>query len=168
MKARALLVVLVMVVATYIPEAQEQASTCAVTSPVEADLPPSVRSLPSPGGRLWYISPDRAIWAMQPVTRIAKSDGEKFGLLWIRPDANIPLVVTARRTDADAPQIRAQIPTTLGAYVASEMTFPTAGCWEIAATSNNHRLAFVMRVEPPAPPAPPTDGTQRFIVGTTR
>lgn len=152
MKWRALLVLALSVVATYAPKAQEPASDCAVTSPVEADLPPSVRNLPSPGGRLWYISPDRALWAMQPVTKVPRSDGEKFGLLWIRPDTNIPLVVTARRTDGTAPQVRAQIATAMGAYVASEMTFPSSGCWEIAATSNDHRLAFVMRVEPPAPP----------------
>jgi hypothetical protein len=59
----AALTALLLVVGSAHAPAQEPASACAVTAPVEADLPPSVRDLPSPGGRFWYTGPDRAVGA---------------------------------------------------------------------------------------------------------
>jgi hypothetical protein len=90
----------------------------------------------------WIINEDQTIWASdqpyvanRPVTTV-----------WMRP-ANTELAVVARRLDGDAPKV------TIGpaqpyqtAYIATPVTFPAAGCWEVTATAGTSKLTFVTKV----------------------
>jgi beta-lactamase regulating signal transducer with metallopeptidase domain len=90
----------------------------------------------------WIINDDQTIWASdQPY--VAK---RPVTTVWMRP-ANTELEVVARRLDGDAPKV------TVGpaqpyqtAYIATPVTFPTAGCWEVTATAGTSKLIFVTRV----------------------
>jgi hypothetical protein len=90
----------------------------------------------------WIINEDQTIWASdqpyvanRPVTTV-----------WMRP-ANTELAIVARRLDGDAPKV------TIGpaqpyqtAYIATPVTFPAAGCWEVTATAGTSKLTFVTKV----------------------
>ena len=90
----------------------------------------------------WIINDDRTIWASdQPF--VAK---RPVTTVWMRP-ANTELAIVARRLDGDAPRL------TVGpaepfqtAYIATPLTFPSSGCWEVTATAGTSKLTFVTRV----------------------
>jgi hypothetical protein len=130
--------------------AQEPASSCPITEAVTVGAPASVGGLPFFKGR-WYVNAGRTLWAAVPAGE-PRSGGNGNNLLWLRP-ADADLVVTARRTDAISPDIRATLFAPSGEYVFSRIVFPTAGCWAITAVSNADRLTFVVQVAPPFEPA---------------
>jgi hypothetical protein len=90
----------------------------------------------------WIINEDRTIWASdqpyvanRPVTTV-----------WMRP-ANTELAIVARRLDGDAPGMTVGPAQPLQtAYIATPLTFPTAGCWEVTVTAGTSKLTFVTRV----------------------
>jgi hypothetical protein len=94
------------------------------------------------GNGPWIINEDRTLWAAdQPY--IAKTT---VNTIWMRPP-NTELTIAARRLDGDAPKL------TVGpaapyqtAYLAVGVVFPTAGCWEVTATSGDSTLTFITRV----------------------
>jgi hypothetical protein len=114
---------------------------CNVTTS-EARLKTSSIEKSALGTGPWIINEDRTIWASdqpyvanRPVTTV-----------WMRP-ANTELAIVARRLDGDAPKM------TVGpaepfqtAYIATPLTFPAAGCWEVTATAGSSMLTFVTKV----------------------
>lgn len=58
------------------------------------------------------------------------------------------LVITGRRLDAPAPPLRADVPSGYGdrGFVATALTFSSAGCWKVIGKLGSARLTFVVRV----------------------
>jgi len=114
---------------------------CNVTAS-EARLKTSSIEKSALGTGPWIINDDRTIWASdQPF--VAK---RPVTTVWMRP-ANTELAIVARRLDGDAPRL------TVGpaepfqtAYIATPLTFPSSGCWEVTATAGTSRLTFITRV----------------------
>ena len=133
------------------PSGSAAAQDCPVTKPTIATPPTAV-----PGGRdplsrgPYYVSPDWLVWAQDwgwtstPGTR---------KVLWLKPPW-VPLEIRGRRLDGAAPP--------LGVFAGGDnpgednqrgfqvlvggLTFPTEGCWEIVAQSDDSVLRFVMYV----------------------
>ena len=96
------------------------------------------------GSGPWHINDDRTIWAWdQPYIA-----GAAMNTMWMKP-ANVDLVITGRRLDGDATPLKIQLAkdSTAG-YIATAMTFPKAGCWEVTATAGSSTLTYITRVDP--------------------
>jgi hypothetical protein len=86
-----------------------------------------------PNGASWAtINKDGSIWAKQG---------------WWRGNS-ARLVITGRRLDANAPPLRGDVPTGYGdhGFVATGLTFPTAGCWQVNGKLGSARLTYVVRI----------------------
>jgi hypothetical protein len=119
--------------------------SCALTALIRAKPtdPPAEASV----GGWWYANADRTIWAGWDVVRMeAGSKGNK--VLWFRP-MGTKLLVKARRLDAEAAAVEADVPCCYGGRLqASGIAFPVDGCWEIVAKADNRELVFVTLVYP--------------------
>ncbi len=96
------------------------------------------------GSGPWHINADRTIWAWdQPYIA-----GAAVNTMWMKP-ANVDLVITGRRLDGDSTPLKIQLArdSTAG-YIATAMTFPKAGCWEVTATAGSSTLTYITRVDP--------------------
>jgi hypothetical protein len=96
------------------------------------------------GSGPWHINDDRTIWAWdQPYIA-----GAAVNTMWMKP-ANVDLVITGRRLDGDSAPLKIQLAkdSTAG-YIATAMTFPKAGCWEVTATAGSSTLTYITRVDP--------------------
>ena len=84
------------------------------------------------GGAMATINRDGSIWL-------------KLG--WWRGLAG-KRAITGRRLDASATSLRADVPNGYGdrGFVATGLTFPTTGCWEVIGKLGSARLTFVVRV----------------------
>lgn len=127
-------------------EGNDRRTTCPATEAVRAE-PPQDQNADPFGLGPWYINADRTIWAgWDAVRMVAGQKGNK--VLWIRPQGT-QLTISGRLLDADAPPPKARIP---GGYPtgfqASNLAFPTDGCWEISAKAGTSALTFVTRVGP--------------------
>jgi hypothetical protein len=93
----------------------------------------------------WYRSPNGEIWASEPGLRKLREGGDK--VLWVKPFGS-KLTITGKRLDGDAPPLKATAPDgyEMFDYQASGITFPTAGCWEIAATAGKTNWRFVVNI----------------------
>ena len=127
------------------PSGSTAAQDCSVTQPIEANPPtvvPDGRPFIGPG--LFYVSPDRKIWA-----RVGGWDTGAPGVLrviWLKP-LGVPLEISGWRLDAEAPPLRiSSSGDDRWDYQASHLIFPTEGCWEIMAQSGNSVLRFVMYI----------------------
>ncbi len=67
---------------------------------------------------------------------------------WWRAAPGGQLRISGRRLDAIAPPLRADIPDGYGSYgfQATDVTFPTAGCWSVVGSVGRSRLAFTVAV----------------------
>ena len=81
---------------------------------------------------------------------------------WVSPDGSLPqklgwyraqglrgrLTITGKRIDAPAQPLRADIPDGYGdsGFQATELIFPTEGCWEVTGKVDTTSLSFVIRV----------------------
>ena len=95
------------------------------------------------GSGPWHINADRTIWAWdQPYIA-----GAAVNTMWMKP-ANEDLVITGRRLDGESAPLKIQLAkdSTAG-YIATAMTFPKAGCWEVTATSGSSSLTYITRVD---------------------
>ena len=130
-------------------------AACRVSDAVNANPVGTFSDLPAPiPTGPWYINPERTVWARTGgAGTVLRSEGTRNQVLWIRP-ADAPLIVSGRRTDAAAPPMRNTFTAAVGEYGASELFFPTEGCWKITAETSNSRLTFVVWVATPAPPTP--------------
>ena len=84
------------------------------------------------GGSFAGVNPDGSIRAKQG---------------WWRGAAGT-LVITGRRLDAQAPPLRADIPSGYGhrGFVPAALTFSTPGCWKVTGKVGGARLTYVVRV----------------------
>lgn len=151
------------------PPRAQQATVCPVTQPGErAYTPPSPYPATPPGedhfwhgtDALWTALPKNGVWASLP--RHADGYGQKL-FVWRAgydpmQELQPALVVQGRRLDASAPPLTGHEPAThaFAADIVSAMltglTIPTAGCWEVTATStdaqgNPNQLRFVIQIQ---------------------
>jgi hypothetical protein len=128
------------------------AAGCPTTAPVWIKPPEDAAVPDAPGFDYYFANQDRSIlasawWVGQnmPYLRV-NAEGNKIG--WFRP-AGAALEITGRRLDGAAPPLGAQVPQGYPTrFQATDLYFPTAGCWEVTATAANSRLVFVVWVEP--------------------
>jgi len=127
-------------------------NTCPVTEPVWVKPPDdsAVQNPPSYG--YYFLNEDRSIWASAWWTESdeyslrAGEDGNKVG--WFRP-AGAELKITGRRLDAQALNLEAHVPCCYPTrFQATGLSFPTEGCWEVTAKTEDSTLTFVVQVEP--------------------
>ena len=125
------------------PSGNTAAQDCPVTKPTTANPPtvvPDGRPFIGPG--LFYVSPDRKIWAS--VGSWSTSNPGAQRIIWLKP-LGVSLEVSGRRLDAEAPPLEVfaggdgRFDLQVGG-----LTFPTDGCWEIVAQSGTSVLRFVM------------------------
>jgi len=115
---------------------------CKVSPAIQETKMKETKSALGPGP--WHINDDRTIWAWdQPYIA-----GAAVNTMWMKP-ANVDLVITGRRLDGDSAPLKIQIAkdSTAG-YIATSMTFPKAGCWEVTATAGSSTLTYITRVDP--------------------
>ena len=133
---------------TPLPTAQPSSSTaaqdCPVTERTIATPPTAV-----PGGRdplsrgPYYVSADRQVWAQD--WGWTSTPGMRK-VLWLKP-LGTPLELRGRRLDAQAPPLGIDTGgDSSDGFQASHLTFPTEGCWEIVAQSEQSVLRFVMYI----------------------
>ncbi len=122
---------------------------CAVTPPV-IQHPSDTDVFGDGPGAEWYCDPDNGLCAVK--NGAWRAGGIKIG--WRKPPG-ARFDVSGRRLDAEAPPLKATIPDGYpGTFQASGLTFPTEGCWEVEARTDETTLRFVVQVEPPLhPPA---------------
>ncbi len=116
---------------------------CAPTQPI-VDEPPSDPHASPFGAGPWYINSNRTIWAdpWHPWTSSAKG----LKVLWIRPSGE-RFEVAGRRLDGAASPLAVHAPCCYPwTYQSTRLTFPTEGCWEIAASAGSEKLTFTVAV----------------------
>jgi hypothetical protein len=122
----------------------------AVPPPIECKVSPTIQETKMKetksalGSGPWHINDDRTIWAWdQPYIA-----GAAVNTMWMKP-ANVDLVITGRRLDGDSAPLKIQLAKDATAgYIATAMTFPKAGCWEVTATAGSSTLTYITRVDP--------------------
>ena len=144
---------------TVSPEATKTAATeqtCHASEPIQQERA---------GLKTWYVNADRTIWAHFWTSEPLKAAPHDYKVLWIRPKpfpdlsfgeaahllANGQLgtefVVSGRRLDFSAPPLKYSIPAVYPQQIqASDVSFPTSGCWEINARAGAASLRFVVDV----------------------
>jgi hypothetical protein len=122
----------------------------ATPPPIECKVSPAIQETKMKetksalGSGPWHINDDRTIWAWdQPYIA-----GAAVNTMWMKP-ANVDLVITGRRLDGESAPLKIQVAkdSTAG-YIATAMTFPKAGCWEVTATAGSSTLTYITRVDP--------------------
>lgn len=134
------------------PEDGPSAAVCAVTEPEWAKPPEDAAVQDPPAFDYYYVNRDRSMWASawwvgQPERDLRWSEeGVKVG--WFRP-AGAALQITGRRLDAEAPPLRSEAsccyPTR---FQASDLYFPTPGCWQVTARAAQSELSFILKLAP--------------------
>jgi hypothetical protein len=122
----------------------------AAPPPIECRVSPTIQETKMKetksalGSGPWHINDDRTIWAWdQPYIA-----GAAVNTMWMKP-ANVDLVITGRRLDGDSAPLKIQLAKDATAgYIATAMTFPKAGCWEVTATAGSSTLTYITRVDP--------------------
>jgi beta-lactamase regulating signal transducer with metallopeptidase domain len=122
----------------------------AVPPPIECKVSPAIQETKMKetksalGSGPWHINDDRTIWAWdQPYIA-----GAAVNTMWMKP-ANVDLVITGRRLDGESAPLKIQLAKDATAgYIATAMTFPKAGCWEVTATAGSSTLTYITRVDP--------------------
>jgi hypothetical protein len=70
---------------------------------------------------------------------------------WFQPLVGVPLRITGKRLDGDAPPLRAQVAGAASEdghqWLPSLLIFPTNGCWQVTGRSGGASLTFVTRVQ---------------------
>jgi hypothetical protein len=122
---------------------------CPVTAPV-TQHPTDTDVFGDGPGAEWYCDPDNGLCAVK--NGDWRAGGIKVG--WRKPPGTT-FDISGRRLDAEAPPLKASLPDGYpGTFQASGLTFPTEGCWEVDAHTDENTLRFVVQVEPPLhPPA---------------
>lgn len=125
--------------------------TCPVTEPAWLLAPEDSAVLNPPAYGYYYVNEDSSIWASaywprEEYALRAGKEGNKMG--WFRP-GGVPMEVTGRRLDGEAPTLEAEFPCCYPTrFQASGLYFPTEGCWELTAKAADSVLKFIVKVEP--------------------
>jgi hypothetical protein len=134
------------------PQESGPPASCTVTIPEQAVHPEDSAVQGTPSAGYYYINPDRSIWGSawwsdeQKYHLRAGEDGNKMG--WFRP-AGVPLEISGRRLDGQAPIAYADVPCCYPTrFQATGVYFPTEGCWEVTARAGESQLTFVVWVLP--------------------
>lgn len=119
-------------------------AACPVTATQLGEPPKDPNSDPFGYGP-WFINADQTMWAgWNPTQWTASSDGNKT--VWIRP-AGTDLQITGHRLDGDSAPLKAEIPCCYPTgFQIVGLYFPTAGCWQVTATSGPSQLEFVIQI----------------------
>jgi hypothetical protein len=128
---------------------------CPTTRP-NHDIPPGQEQNPGAeeadyhgDGQLWTVLPPGGVLTAAPIeTQPDGSTTRKFP--WWR-GVRGDLRISGHRLDAGGPSLRAHIPSGYDptGFQASEIIFPTEGCWEVTAAAGDADLAFVTLVVKP-------------------
>jgi hypothetical protein len=129
------------------------ADDCPITQSIEA-LPgwsPKGTYFGRPSGP-WYVNADRTIWVAS--LKWKRWTPEKTP--WLRP-AGVPLEVTGRRLDGDAPPLQVHIYAIpySSRFQSSIIRFPSEGCWEVTAKAGTSELRFITKIPLPKQSAEP-------------
>jgi hypothetical protein len=137
--------------------------SCPVTTrPDPPFVPPAPYEPNAVAGRFWYGTND--LWVERPASGVdnalpySKEEGYSDKLfLWKqgndgtkehRPD----IIVVVKRLDVAAPLTSSRGGNNIfvdGTWMmATGVTYPTAGCWEVTAANNGHMLTFVVSIQP--------------------
>jgi hypothetical protein len=121
---------------------------CPVTIP-NATSPPNERPATTRhgNGRLWVVLPTNgrpSIGLAGYAGRVGDGASAKFPV-W-RADPTAEINIEGRRLDADAPPLEAYIPDGYEGtgFQATDLRFPTLGCWEITVHGGDDALTVVM------------------------
>lgn len=128
---------------------------CPVTAP--RPTPDSLREHIGTGKAYWngnlYVgflwSDSTLIFRPGGAGSILQAGSMKMKYPWFRAEELAgKLTVTGRRLDASAPPLSARIPNGYSdtGFQATQLTFPTEGCWEITGKVGDTSLTFVNRV----------------------
>lgn len=97
-------------------------------------------------GQLWTVLPPGGVLTAAPIERGPDGSIARKFPWWrgVRGD----LRISGSRLDASGPSLRAHIPSGYDptGFQASEVVFPTEGCWEVTATAGGGELTFVTLV----------------------
>lgn len=117
---------------------------CPVTATQMGEPPKDPNSSPFGYGP-WFINADQTMWAgWDPAAWTASPDGNKT--VWIRPQGTA-LKITGTRLDGDSAPLKADIPCCYPTgFQIVGLYFPTAGCWQVTATSGDSQLQFTLQV----------------------
>lgn len=108
----------------------------------------------SPGTPNFIIHGNGKLWVGGGLTAdgkllVANRDGRGFHekFMWYRAVSGA-LNIRGRRLDAPAGPLQAEIPCCYGdtGFQASEVFFPSEGCWEITGQAGNAELTFIVEV----------------------
>jgi len=126
---------------------REDAPSCPVTTPNGSTPPGAVPSDSYHGnGALWT-----ALWSegrvAVPRQRVLADGSLTMKFPWWR-GVQGHLIVEGRRLDAPAPPLRAEVLDGYGdrGFQATDLIFPTEGCWEVTGRVGNASLTFVTLV----------------------
>jgi len=106
---------------------------------------------------VWFTNADKSLWAgvqaevNEPVARFKFKPGTEWKMMWWLGDGSAfqdALVVHAHRLDIQATEA-----TGYGKAVGPDqrsvaLILPSAGCWEVTSTANDHAVTFVMELTP--------------------
>lgn len=106
---------------------------------------------------VWFTNADKSLWAgvqaevSEPVARFKYSAGGEWNMMWWLGDGSKfgdALVVHARRLDAHADEVLGYGKSVAPDQRSVTIILPSAGCWELSSTANNHTVTFVMDLAP--------------------
>jgi hypothetical protein len=127
------------------PAPAAPAQSCAETPTVRA-TPPPTNNAGTLGDGPWWVNADRTLW-MQSATGPWHAGYNQKNMM-IKPTAVRP-TISGTRIDAPAPPMVVRwVPQLDYEFQTMGLTFPTEGCWRIAATAGDRELSFVTIVRP--------------------
>lgn len=127
-----------------LPFVPEFPLACHPTEPVK-DVPREESGASPLENGPWYISEDRAVWALWQ-QMVSGEEGNR--VMWIKP-SGFELLITGRRLDGDARPLRVDRNRSFldKGFEPIRLYFEESGCWEVTATSGKSELVFVVEIE---------------------
>ena len=123
--------------------ANSQGLACDVTPTVRATAP-SDPNADQVGPSDWYVNSEETLWAGPVIPGGWRTGGEKT--YWVRPRGT-DLLISGYRLDSPQVKLTAEIPCCYPTgFQIVGLNFPTAGCWDVRATSGDAQLHFVTLV----------------------
>lgn len=120
---------------------------CLVTNPNQKGPHSSANSFGN-GKLSTTLSPKGEIVFLPSGPGMIREDGSLIMKFWWHRAIPGELTIEGRRLDAPGPPLRANIPKGYGptGFQASELIFPTTGCWQITGRAGDSTLTFTTSV----------------------